>query len=870
MSRLLFKLALSTLFFISLTPFISAEGGKQNVYTVIVGVSKYKDAQIKEKPKAEADAVALFKLLSDKNILGLTKENGKLLLGEPKNAKDLSDFTSEATRENVLEALKWAASKATPDDLVIFGFFGQGGPMGDSGDRRCYFTSDSTFLGRDKNAIASSDLADTLKTLKSGKFCSFIDVNFKGFQAAQGKAVAEASLGANPYQEFLGEDASEDHLPLPGRVVFLATNGLYPSIEAEDNGVFAKAVIEGLKGEADKEGYEADGVVTVDELAEFLDKKMPDLTKQYGKTKEEKNQLHWVLGGRTNHFILTHNPKEFAKANDRIEKFEKLVAAKKIPDELSSEGKLLLLKMPRLEAQRSLRKEYQSLVDGKIEPEVFEKKRIEILEQTKLSKDKADAFAKKVQQAIEVIRKGYVKEVNAGDMTAWAVKGLYRRIEEKIPDALQAKIKNPKDLREPDILKVLSDARIYLGKREDLDNGKDVDITLQRMLNNLDPYTTYIDGETKANFDRDVQGNFTGIGVQIRKDAVSEMLLVVTPIKNSPAYKAGVMAGDIISTVIREVDSEGKALPKPEVISTKGMQLSDAVKKILGKPNTKVKIIVQREGVEKPIEFEISRGRVEVETVLGFKRKDNDDWDFMIDPTSKIGYARVTSFSRNTARDLLKVMRELVSSGVKGFVLDLRFNPGGLLDSAVDISDLFIGDGLIVSIRPRQGREQKHTGVLDGSLLDFPMACLVNGGSASGSEIVSAAVQDHHRAIIIGERSYGKGSVQNIQAFGDGELKLTIASFWRPSGKNLNKSSTGGKDEDEWGVKPDLEIKLSRKERDDLMDHQRDIEVIQRKDKPAAKPVTKDFKDRQLDEAMKYIKGLLSTVSNEPSSKKAS
>ncbi|MEI6685556.1 MAG: caspase family protein, partial [Planctomycetota bacterium] len=129
MSRLLFKLVLSTLFFISLTPFISAEGGKQNVYTVIVGVSKYKDAQIKEKPKAEADAVALFKLLSDKNILGLTKENGKLLLGEPKNAKDLSDFTSEATRENVLEALKWAASKATPDDLVIFGFFGQGGPM---------------------------------------------------------------------------------------------------------------------------------------------------------------------------------------------------------------------------------------------------------------------------------------------------------------------------------------------------------------------------------------------------------------------------------------------------------------------------------------------------------------------------------------------------------------------------------------------------------------------------------------------------------------------------------------------------------------------------------------------------------------------
>ena len=138
-----------------------------------------------------------------------------------------------------------------------------------------------------------------------------------------------------------------------------------------------------------------------------------------------------------------------------------------------------------------------------------------------------------------------------------------------------------------------------------------------------------------------------------------------------------------------------------------------------------MKIVVQREGVEKPIEFEISRGRVEVETVLGFKRKDNDDWDFMIDPTSKIGYARVTSFSRNTARDLLKVMRELVSSGVKGFVLDLRFNPGGLLDSAVDISDLFIGDGLIVSIRPDRGVSKNIQAFLMGACLIFPWLALL-------------------------------------------------------------------------------------------------------------------------------------------------
>ena len=845
---------------------LAQESKEGKAHVVVVGISKYKDPQIKERPNAENDAIALFNIFADSKYLGLTKENGTLLLGKPEKAKIDGHQAIEATRENILNALKNIAFKANPEDLVIFTFIGEGGPLGDSGDRRCYFTSDSTFQDRDKNALASSDISDVLKNLKSNKFCTFLDIDFKGFQS-KGKSVAEATLGTNPYQEFLGDDGSEDHLPATGRAVFLATNGLSASLDLEKQGAFTQVVAEGLKGAADKEGYEPDGLVTVDELAEYLDKNLPEVVRKNGKTKEEKAQMHWVLGGRINHYGITRNPTAYDKSRERLQKFEKLVSDKKIPENLSSEGSLLLSKMPKLEAQRNLRKEFQSLVDGKLSVSEFETKRTEILESTKLPKNKADAFAKEVLKAIEVIRKGYVKEVNAGEMASWAIKGLYRRVEEKIPESIQNILNKAKSLKEKEILEVLADARTNLGKREDLANGKDVDFTLQRMLSNLDPYTTYIDAETKANFDRDVQGNFTGIGVQIRKDANSDMLLVVTPIKGSPAYKAGVVAGDIITTIIREVDSNGKPLTEREEISTKGMQLSDAVKKILGKPNTKVKILVKRDGTPDPIEFEITRGRVEVETVLGYKRKDNDDWDFMIDPVTKIGYARLTSFSRNTARDLISVMKQLVSQNVKGFVLDLRFNPGGLLDSAVDISDLFIGDGLIVSIRPRQGKEQRHSGVQEGSLLDFPMVCLVNGGSASGSEIVSACLQDHHRALIIGERSYGKGSVQNIQAFGDGELKLTIASFWRPNGKNLNKSSTKGKDEDEWGVKPDLEIKLSRKERDDLADSQRESEVIQRKDKPAAPASDKNFKDRQLEEALKYIKGQLSTVGVSPTRK---
>ena len=333
------------------------------------------------------------------------------------------------------------------------------------------------------------------------------------------------------------------------------------------------------------------------------------------------------------------------------------------------------------------------------------------------------------------------------------------------------------------------------------------------MLRTLDPYTTYIDPDTLNRFKQEVQGVFTGIGIQIRKDASTDLLLVVTPIKGSPAYKAGLLAGDLITKITREVDSDGNALPKPEVTDTKGLVVGDAVKKILGQPDTKVKLTVQREGVEGTKEYEITRGRVEVETVFGVKRKTNDDWDFMLDKDKKIGYLRLSQFQEDSYNDIVAAMQDLKKQGVKGFILDLRFNPGGLLTAAVDISDLFMDDGVIVSIRPRGKPEEFIRGKHEGSLLDFPMVCMVNGDSASASEIVSACLQDHHRAYIIGERSFGKGSVQNIRKFGEGELKLTTATFWRPSGKNLYKRLPGAVEKDEWGVKPDQVVPLTEKER---------------------------------------------------------
>src|SRR5262249_44708267 len=158
---------------------------------------------------------------------------------------------------------------------------------------------------------------------------------------------------------------------------------------------------------------------------------------------------------------------------------------------------------------------------------------------------------------------------------------------------------------------------------------------------------------------------------------------------------------------------------------------------------------------------------------------------------------------------------------------------------------------------PRVGKESAYRGSREGSLTDFPMVCLVNGYSASGSEIVSAALQDHGRAFIVGERSYGKGSVQNITPFEGGELKMTTATFWRPSGKNLNKSSTSGKEEEDWGVVPDKAVPLTAKEREELAEHQHNTEIIQRKDKPTE---TKEYKDKQLDAALEYLRGQIKTA----------
>jgi carboxyl-terminal processing protease len=386
-------------------------------------------------------------------------------------------------------------------------------------------------------------------------------------------------------------------------------------------------------------------------------------------------------------------------------------------------------------------------------------------------------------------------------------------------------------------------------------------MTRQALKKYVDDYTTYVDKENVVELDKRLDGRFRGIGVIIRRDISRDGLLVVTPIRNSPAYKAGILAGDLITEIIRETDEKGKPFATPEVTTTKGMETTDAVKLIMGMPTTKLKLKIEREGEKGPIIKELARDTVNVESLYGWKRNEKDDsWDYYIDPKSKIAYLYMSEFTRYTDEEMSRVLKQLQKEGAKGLVLDLRFNPGGFLDVVVNICDMFIDDGVIVSIRPGNSRANERTirGHHEGSYLNFPMVVLVNDGSASASEILSACLQDHERAIVMGERSYGKGSVQNVEPFKatGGKIKLTTATFWPPSGRNLNKPNTTGKEEEDWGVRPNkgFELKLDRAEKDELFDRLYNWQVIPRRDLPP-KETKKEFKDRQLEMALDYLRG---------------
>lgn len=294
---------------------------------------------------------------------------------------------------------------------------------------------------------------------------------------------------------------------------------------------------------------------------------------------------------------------------------------------------------------------------------------------------------------------------------------------------------------------------------------------IKGMVHNLDPHSSFMTKEEYRELMLETKGSFTGIGVEITvKDNV---LTVVSPIEGTPAYKVGMKAGDKIIKI------ENKR--------TKDMSLMEAVKKIRGPKGTKVNLTIMREGEAKPLEFSITRGVIPLISVRQY---------FL---TPEIGYVRISNFQSKTAKDLSAALEEMEKGReIKGLILDLRNNPGGLLSQAIEVSDLFLNSGLIVSTKGRISSQNiTATAHTDKKSRTYPIIVLVNSGSASAAEIVAGALQDNKRAIVLGTRTFGKGSVQTILPLSDGSgLRLTTARYYTPSGKSIQLS----------GIVPDIEL----------------------------------------------------------------
>lgn len=852
MSRLSMRaLAVGLLFVLSST-WLEAATLFPNTYAVLVGIDAYPDTKIKARRNAEADVKALYDVIVSKDYLGAEPRNVHMLLSKKGAANE------QATRAAIQAALDSVIEKAGPEDLVLFAFFGQGCPLG---EQVGFFTTDSTAADRSKTALIGQDIAKKLEALKTTKFCAFIDVNLNDFENSKD---AVRDLDLRGLSSIVMGDAE---LPLEkrpkGRVMFLASNGLSGTVQLEKNSLFAQMLLDGMKGKADKEGYESDGVVMVSELTKYIDDELPRIARNEGKTKEEKSQMAIILRNPPTEFALGRTPTVAPTAERRLSRFDEIAKSGDVTKDIVAEGERFLTRMPRVKYQQELRKQYQKLADGAIKVPEFLKARKKIEEDARLTREEANDYAGRIIVALNTISKSYFKETSAGELAGGAVVGLFQFADEPLPPDLServSKARGRKNLREAqaELTELLADARYTLHRREDLDDKKAEEASLKHLFTrHLDKYSYYVDAEAVRRFRADTTGSFTGIGIQVRRDPVRDLLMVVTPIKDSPAYKAGVKTGDHILEIHRDMDSDGKPLAQTEVIKGLGLPLDDAVKKIVGKPGTKVRIYFERSGEAEPVKFEFTRASIVSESLFGVKRNDDDSWNYMLDPEKKIGYARIGSFTDTTHIELEKAIANLKKQGMKAFILDLRFCPGGKLNTALKIGDLFIDNQMIVGIRYRGLPENKIMGKIAGSEVDFPMDVLVNRHSASASELVSACWQDHKRVTVVGDRTFGKGTVVTFSAFEptQGILNLTTATFWRPNGKNLEKIMTNGKEDEEWGVVPNdgFRIKLGRHEETDLFEHLRKQEIIPRRDLKEKQSAT-EFRDVQLTKALEHLR----------------
>jgi carboxyl-terminal processing protease len=311
-------------------------------------------------------------------------------------------------------------------------------------------------------------------------------------------------------------------------------------------------------------------------------------------------------------------------------------------------------------------------------------------------------------------------------------------------------------------------------------NDRDaIENAIQGMLSSLDPHSSYLNQRSFRDMQTQTRGEFGGLGIEVTQEG--GYIKVISPIDETPAARAGVRPGDFITHL--------------NGTSVQGLTLQEAVDQMRGQRGTQIKITIRRQGAERPIELTLTRDVIRPQ-VVRFRLEDGN-----------LGYVRITSFNEQTEAGLRRAVQQLkqqAQGGLKGLVLDLRNNPGGLLDQAVQVTDDFLTQGEIVSTRARRTEDAQRWNAKAGDIADgLPIVVLINGGSASASEIVAGALQDHRRAVVVGVKSFGKGSVQTVMPVpGHGAIRLTTARYYTPSGRSIQGT----------GIEPDIEVLATREE----------------------------------------------------------
>jgi carboxyl-terminal processing protease len=335
-----------------------------------------------------------------------------------------------------------------------------------------------------------------------------------------------------------------------------------------------------------------------------------------------------------------------------------------------------------------------------------------------------------------------------------------------------------------------------------------------------------------------MEQKLAGIGAQLKLDEDSQEVVVETPLPGSPALKGGLRAGD------RILEIDGRSLPA-------GKSIDVAAKLLRGPAGTAVTVGVRRAGSEELRQIELVRDTILLASVMGDRHKPDGSWEFMLDEAAGVGYIRLAYIGKRSPEEMQAALNELTARGLKGLILDLRNSPGGLLGEAVAISDLFVKSGRIITVKGRNG-EQTYEAKSEGTFPDFPMAVLVNRKTASAVEIIAACLQDHERAVVVGERTFGQGLVKSLIQLKDGigVLKLPVAAYFRPNGKNMNRYP-GSKEADDWGIRPDpgYEVTMTDEELKEYENYRHERDRLS-----SAPQAEAGFRDGQLEKALGYVR----------------